>query len=66
MATAQIASSEVGNLYTALFLWLYCQHLQAAFNNGDEIDGNKLALLLMVVVQPTKVFEAKINSSWKM
>lgn len=65
MATAQIASSEVGNLYTASIFMALLSTLQAAFNNGDEIDGNKIGFFAYGSGSKAKVFEAKINSSWK-
>lgn len=62
---SQRASSEIGNMYTASIFMALLSALQVSYNNGEELQDQKIGFFAYGSGSKSKVFVGKIGNNWK-
>ena len=62
--SGELASSEIGNMYTASIFMALLSYLSDSFNNEVDIEGNKVGLIAYGSGSKSKVFEGSIQPNW--
>ncbi len=63
--TAQRASSEIGNMYTASIFMAFLSALQTSFNENEELSGKEIGFIGYGSGSKSKVFAGKVSENWK-
>ena len=65
IAPGEKASSDIGNMYTASIFMSLLSMLSVSFNEERDISNDTVGFIAYGSGSKSKVFEAKIESSWK-
>lgn len=65
IAPGELASSEIGNMYTASIFMSLLSLLSNALETGKEISGNTIGFIAYGSGSKSKVFEGRIEANWK-
>ena len=65
IAPGELASSEIGNMYTASIFMSLLSLLSNALETGKEISGNTIGFIAYGSGSKSKVFEGRIETAWK-
>lgn len=63
--SGELASSEIGNMYTASIFMALLSYLSDALIKENHIDGQKIGLIAYGSGSKSKVFEGTIQAHWK-
>lgn len=64
ITAGELASSEIGNMYTASIFMSLLSYLSNSFNNSKEISGKKIGLIGYGSGSKSKVFEGVVQDNW--
>ncbi|MBO6605209.1 hydroxymethylglutaryl-CoA synthase family protein [Psychroserpens sp.] len=62
--SGELASSDIGNMYTASIFMALLSYLSESFKKNANIEGNKVGLIAYGSGSKSKVFEGTIQPSW--
>lgn len=62
--SGELASSEIGNMYTASIFMALLSYLSDSLNNSNNIEGNKIGLIAYGSGSKSKVFEGTVQPAW--
>ncbi len=65
IAPGELASSEIGNMYTASIFMSLLSLLSNAFDNSIELSGDQIGFIAYGSGSKSKVFQGKIEKNWK-
>ncbi len=65
IAPSELASSEIGNMYTASIFMALLSYLSHSLNNSKEITGKTIGFIGYGSGSKSKVFEGVIQERWK-
>ncbi len=65
IAPGELASSQIGNMYTASIFMAFLSLLSNAFNSNTELNNHKIGFIGYGSGSKSKVFQGTIQSSWK-
>ena len=65
IATGELASSEIGNMYTASIFMSFLSILSQNFDNNIDLTGQKIGFIGYGSGSKSKVFEGVIQPEWK-
>ncbi len=63
--SGELASSEIGNMYTASIFMALLSYLSETLNKSLNIDGNKIGLIAYGSGSKSKVFEGTVQANWE-
>lgn len=64
IAAGELASSEIGNMYTASIFMSLLSYLSDSFNNAKDISGNIIGFIGYGSGSKSKVFEGTVQPNW--
>ena len=64
IADGEVASGEIGNMYTASIFMSLISHLYVSFKNNHELEGKKFGFISYGSGSKSKVFEGTIQNNW--
>lgn len=65
VASTQMASSEIGNMYTASIFMALLSAFQVSFSEGKDLSAKEIGFLSYGSGSKSKVFSGKVGSDWK-
>ena len=65
IADGEVASGEIGNMYTASIFMSLISHLYVSCENNQELEGKRFGFISYGSGSKSKVFEGTIQNNWK-
>lgn len=65
IADGEVASGEIGNMYTASIFMSLISHLYVSCENNQELEGKRFGFISYGSGSKSKVFEGIIQNNWK-
>ena len=65
IADGEVASGEIGNMYTASIFMSLISHLYVSCENNQELKGKRFGFISYGSGSKSKVFEGTIQNNWK-
>tara|TARA_Y100000813_G_scaffold147611_2_gene108202 strand:+ start:8066 stop:9511 length:1446 start_codon:yes stop_codon:yes gene_type:complete len=65
IADGEVASGEIGNMYTASIFMSLISHLYVSCENSQELEGKRFGFISYGSGSKSKVFEGTIQNNWK-
>ena len=65
IADGEVASGEIGNMYTASIFMSLISHLYVSCKNNQELEGKRFGFISYGSGSKSKVFEGTIQNNWK-
>ena len=66
IADGEVASGEIGNMYTASIFMSLISHLYVSCENNQELEGKRFGFISYGSGSKSKVFEGTIQNNWKL
>ena len=65
IADGEVASGEIGNMYTASIFMSLISHLYVSCENNQELEGKRFGFISYGSGSKSKVFEGTVQNNWK-